>query len=307
MGRRCFQLVCACALLTVSTAAAYGQSAGETAKARQVARSIKESGQLANYRLGVKYQDGVAWLLGTVTSEEQLQTAIGLAEQVDGVDQVISKLTVVAQPATAQEEPAPASVQPATAEANAASLLPTDLDDEQSAAQASQASVENAVIRTPVRRGPVRRAPQRQARPLPMPSHQAAAIRAAGTQRRAMPAGYNCECDTRYMGGMSQGGMPQGGMSQGGMGPQPTGHVPGGGGGAGVSYDNAHMPGYAWPSYAAYPNYSAVTYPKQYSPSAWPYIGPFYPYPQVPLGWRKVCLEWDDGWWQLDFSHCKTQ
>jgi len=41
---------------------------------------------------------------------------------------------------------------------------------------------------------------------------------------------------------------------------------------------------------------------KQYSPTAWPYIGPFYPYPQVPLGWRKVCLEWDDGWWFLDFS-----
>ena len=27
----------------------------------------------------------------------------------------------------------------------------------------------------------------------------------------------------------------------------------------------------------------------------------FYPYPQVPLGWRKVTLEWDDGWWHLDF------
>ena len=32
------------------------------------------------------------------------------------------------------------------------------------------------------------------------------------------------------------------------------------------------------------------------------YIGPFYPYPQVPLGWRKVTLEWDDGWWFLDFK-----
>jgi hypothetical protein len=82
----------------------------------------------------------------------------------------------------------------------------------------------------------------------------------------------------------------------------PSGYVPGGGGGRGASYDNAQMPGYAWPSYAAYPNYAAVTYPQQYSPTAWPYIGPFYPYPQVPLGWRKVALEWDDGWWFLDFS-----
>ncbi len=67
-------------------------------------------------------------------------------------------------------------------------------------------------------------------------------------------------------------------------------------------YDHPYMPGYAWPSYAAYPNYAAVTYPKQYSPTAWPYIGPFYPYPQVPLGWRKVTLKWDDGWWQLNFK-----
>ena len=67
------------------------------------------------------------------------------------------------------------------------------------------------------------------------------------------------------------------------------------------------MPGYAWPSYAAYPNYAALTYPKQYSPTAWPYIGPFYPYPQVPLGWRKVTLEWDDGWWFLDFKDSATK
>ncbi len=67
-------------------------------------------------------------------------------------------------------------------------------------------------------------------------------------------------------------------------------------------FDHPQMPGYAWPSYAAYPNYAAVTYPRQYSPTAWPYIGPFYPYPQVPLGWRKVTLEWDDGWWMLDFK-----
>lgn len=67
-------------------------------------------------------------------------------------------------------------------------------------------------------------------------------------------------------------------------------------------YDQPNLPNYAWPSYAAYPNYAAVTYPKQYSPSAWPYIGPFYPYPQVPLGWRRVSLEWDDGLWYLDFS-----
>lgn len=75
-----------------------------------------------------------------------------------------------------------------------------------------------------------------------------------------------------------------------------------GGAVAPASYDEPYMPNYSWPSYAAYPNYAAVTYPKQYSASAWPFIGPFYPYPQVPMGWRKVSLEWDDGWWFLDFN-----
>lgn len=78
--------------------------------------------------------------------------------------------------------------------------------------------------------------------------------------------------------------------------PMPTSY-----GSVGAPAEAPNLPGYAWPGYAAHPNYGAVSYPKQYSPSAWPYIGPFYPYPQVPLGWRKVTLEWDDGWWMLDF------
>jgi hypothetical protein len=92
---------------------------------------------------------------------------------------------------------------------------------------------------------------------------------------------------------------PGGGQPQQMM-PVPT-HVPVNGAFPAV-YDQPSMPPYAWPSYAAHPNYAALTYPKQYSPTAWPYIGPFYPYPQVPLGWRKVTLEWDDGWWFLDFT-----
>lgn len=93
----------------------------------------------------------------------------------------------------------------------------------------------------------------------------------------------------------------QTGMYGGAMGaPVPMG--PYAGGAAAPRYEQPYMPNYAWPGYAAYPNYAAVTYPQQYSPSAWPYIGPFYPYPQVPLGWRKVSLEWDDGWWMLDFT-----
>jgi hypothetical protein len=79
------------------------------------------------------------------------------------------------------------------------------------------------------------------------------------------------------------------------------GYAPAAGGATHVVYNQPNFPNYSWPTYAQYPNYAAVNYPSQYSASAWPYIGPFYPYPQVPLGWRKAQLEWDDGYWNLNF------
>jgi hypothetical protein len=57
------------------------------------------------------------------------------------------------------------------------------------------------------------------------------------------------------------------------------------------------LPPYAWPTYAPYNNYSRVAYPQAYPYNAFPYIGPYYPFPKVPLGWRKVQLEWEDGHW----------
>ncbi len=87
-------------------------------------------------------------------------------------------------------------------------------------------------------------------------------------------------------------GPMMGGPSYGHGGPGPVNPV----------YNQPYLPNHAWPTYAAYPNSAAVSYPKQYSASAFPYIGPFYPYPQVPMGWRSSTLEWDDGQWQLKFS-----
>ena len=58
------------------------------------------------------------------------------------------------------------------------------------------------------------------------------------------------------------------------------------------------MPPYSWPTYAPYNNYSRVAYPELYPYQSWPFIGPCYPFPKVPLGWRSVKLEWQDGhWW----------
>jgi hypothetical protein len=59
-----------------------------------------------------------------------------------------------------------------------------------------------------------------------------------------------------------------------------------------------YMPPYAWPTYAPYNNYSRVAYPLAYPAQSFPFIGPCYPFPRVPLGWRSVKLEWQDGhWW----------
>lgn len=59
------------------------------------------------------------------------------------------------------------------------------------------------------------------------------------------------------------------------------------------------LPAYAWPTYAPYNNYSRVGYPQAYPYNAFPFIGPYYPFPKVPLGWRKVVLEWEDGHWYI--------
>jgi hypothetical protein len=64
------------------------------------------------------------------------------------------------------------------------------------------------------------------------------------------------------------------------------------------------MPPYAWPTYAPYDNYSRVAYPEAYPYQSWPFIGPPYPFPKVPLGWRKVQLQWQDGHWWFSKVGC---
>ncbi|MGL4419702.1 MAG: BON domain-containing protein [Gemmataceae bacterium] len=59
------------------------------------------------------------------------------------------------------------------------------------------------------------------------------------------------------------------------------------------------LPPHAWPTYAPYNNVSRVAYPTAYPHNAFPFIGPFYPFPKVPLGWRSVQLQWEDGHWWL--------
>ncbi len=122
-------------------------------------------------------------------------------------------------------------------------------------------------------------------------------------QQVAMHGGRRAPMAGAYDGGMNTGApIVSDGSSMGG--PMPEG--PAGMAGA-TQATNPGMPNYAWPSYAPYPNASAVGYPTAYPWQAWPNIGPVHPYPEVPLDWRAVTLRWDDGIWWLDFKKNYTR
>jgi len=289
-----FLVLLGATLLPVRGATA--QTTDDRATARQISSHLKESGQLRNYRIGVTCQDGIALLSGTVASAEQRDTAIRLAEQVSGVSRVASRLQYPSDGASSSAtEPRSLAnafdgAQPASTQDESSGVVQAYGDNQ--AAYGAQAQRSPMLSRTAMPRSSARQMP-RNNMPLPAP------------RPGMMPAIQQASAQGVYPAGGGYGPPGYGGQmgGAGGMGMEaaPVGFVPNAHG-RGPSYENANMPGYAWPSYASYPNYGALSYPRQYSPTAWPYIGPFYPYPQVPLAWRKVSLEWDDGWWFLDFS-----
>lgn len=289
---------------------ASAQSAADKAMAQRIGSVLKESGQLRDYRVGVKFQDGVAWLNGTVTDSQQANTATALAREIPGVSHVVCQLQYPSDSGdvrsafsgfeSGRSNQGGPGVMPAYANTGAQRITPANMNMSRPAApmrQPAPLSAQNANRMSPM---PRNNSASRSNMPRPM-----ARMANAGPPIRQMSANqgvYQAGGAACPPGGAGMGGGMMGGAGMdGGMGPVPAGFVAHGSA-RGPSYDNAQMPGYAWPSYASYPNYAALTYPQQYSPTAWPYIGPFYPYPQVPLAWRKVSLEWDDGWWFLDFS-----
>jgi len=279
--------------------------AGNQEVAERIAANLRESGQLQGYKIGVKYQEGTAWVRGQVSSHEQMNTTLRLVYQTPGVTRVVNNLTITgeAAPATAAvnqpampQAPAPQAVsyaQPVSAAAGPALQQATGaMAPEQFSRPAMTGTQMHAV------------APQPQATPasfaatqesLNLASLPAQTQPAAGTAQ-PLPIAYTQVAEPVEP--MPGAPLPVGQPGA----PIPQYVTPPGAAMAPPRYDQPAVPNYAWPSYAAYPNYAALTYPKQYSPTAWPYIGPFYPYPQVPLGWRKVVLQWHDGWWHLDFD-----
>lgn len=241
----------------------------------QIAEFIKsrlqveqQRGNLRGFNVDMRVDQGTVWFKGHVSDAEQEQLILSTAQKAGylGVVQVVDDIEI--QPATM-----PAMEMPVQPTPIAATTVEPSQEDYYRAASYQEPSnyVPPQQTQLPAATNNV------YSNGAPLPFAQAAP--------RQVPA-------AQASGPI---GAPMGQMS----GPMP-GPAPVGMGGDAMS-SNPNLPGYAWPGYAASPNYAALTYPRQYSPSAWPYIGPFYPYPQVPLGWRKVSLEWDDGWWFLDF------
>jgi hypothetical protein len=237
--------------------------AGNQEVADNIAHTLKQSGHLSDYRIAVKFQDGTATIKGRIANQEQMNTVLKLVYKSPGVERVVNNLTI------------------GESEVNATAGAKKSVSSAQRVASTfTQAPVRRVSVMEPSTL-PEQRPANYAARPI------------SGQMPLAMRTMNNQE-------GEVQGAPVQGGPIQGG--PRPMYSAAAQAGAAPARYDQPCMPNYSWPSYAAYPNYAAVTYPRQYSPTAWPYIGPFYPYPQVPLGWRKVSLEWKDGWWFLDFK-----
>jgi len=304
--------------------------AGNQEVAEQVAKSLRTSGQLHDYKVGVKFQDGTVWLKGQVISEDQAKAAVALASQVPGVTKVKNELSVVpvqaapaAEPAVSAREPASRVAMPAGRLQGASGVFAPEQTSRMNSANVGGGYAGGGLDGASMRRlqeaqvaaaQPVATSfAQMPARPVAAMEHQSADASSAPVLRpaRSMPVAYAQPTEaprpiatvpTVAAGAMAAPAAMAGTMVPANGAPIPA-YAAQGAGVAAARYDQPNMPCYAWPSYASYPNYAAVTYPRQYSATAWPYIGPFYPYPQVPLGWRKVTLEWDDGWWQLDFKN----
>ena len=261
----------------------------------------QKTGKLKGFGVDVKSNDGVVWLKGRAASLTQRNRILQTAEAIPGVKRVRNSIRIPEQDVAAKLPllPSPPALTPA----------PAPVPKAVAPAPVAQAPQPQAIVQAqPVssRLSPVA------VQPVPAPVRQSHVTPAAtvaapiAVQVPAQPAPYRTPShmahqplQARPAGAIV--GAPSGAPYMGspvGL-PSPIGAYSGGGA---PRYDAPNLPNYAWPGYAASNNYAALTYPQQYSPSAWPYIGPFYPYPQVPLGWRKVSLEWDDGWWQLDFT-----
>ena len=305
------------AVLVYAPAPAFANTNQEAAE--KIANVIGE--RFPDAEIDVLFRGGQVWLKGEAVSQDQRKQIVDRVSKVPGVNvtEVKDEIQVIAPKApvraansavAAAPVPLPSTVAPRTA----APAAPAPTVAKQAQSQVLQTQQTQAIQPPPAMVGS-------ELAPYPQ-QHYAPAYGLKPGQPSAVPAPYapaSYAVPVQAMQAQMQAqAMPQQPIPQQaqqqyarqhqpayyGQPPQaayhpeaygPQGPLPG-------QYNQPNLPDYAWPTYANYPNYAQVSYPRSYSPKAWPYIGPFYPYPQVPLGWRKVTLEHHNGWWWLDFD-----
>ena len=291
------------------------QATGESPQqVQQITQSIAQAIQGSGVRghdIDLRYKGGVATLLGKAQSPQDVARLTQVISRVPGVRQVNNQLRAPGMDPASQAGGSNQRVAEQIAQALAANRL-NGLDIE------VRYNAGKATLSGPIPHPQVAMIAHQLAASVPgvlqvdnrlqvvgMPG-QPGGFPGTGHQgQNVMPVSHQAPGGMHpammaagAMGGMAAGAM---GMAPGGMGPGAGPYAHGTGNPSHMAYDLPNLPNHSWPTYAAYPNYAQVSYPKEYSASAWPYIGPFYPYPQVPMGWRQVQLEWDDGAWNLNF------
>ncbi len=88
------RLFVASAITAIALLAPGGATASNKETAQQIANTLKQSGRLHNFDLGVKFKDGTASLIGRVASEEQRTLASQMVESLPGVSAVVNELEV---------------------------------------------------------------------------------------------------------------------------------------------------------------------------------------------------------------------
>ncbi|MCL2624899.1 MAG: BON domain-containing protein [Planctomycetaceae bacterium] len=323
--------------LVPATSLAQGQKAQAQSQSlslnQQIAQAIadKLSDKYPDYTINVRYSNGIATLGGELYSKSQADEAASYVQSLPGVSKVINQLKVVQQQseirAVTVSRPGNNNIAPAVSEPSAPTGLPqpavaqqpspvnaiTQVSGQQiqgvtdfSQQIPSAPSVSVLTAPAPSVVAPTAPVPMLTSAPTaptlaqtPAPTVQASYVESPqdnGLSNYDYPF-HNNSVSISTSQEMNYGPQPPMAAIHGNM-PLPMGQqTPTAG-----RYDQPNVPNYAWPTYAAPNNYSEVAYPRLYCPQAAPYIGPFYPYPQVPLEWRKVTLEWHDGYWWLDFD-----
>lgn len=280
--------------------------------AERIAAAIQQSG-IRGKDFDVKFQNGVAILEGAVSSPQHVAQLTQIVSRVNGVQQVDNRLRAPGmRPASAARTPNQAVAEQIAGALAQAGMSSNDIEVRFNNGTATLRGLVGSPAQAGAAEEIVSQVPGVEAISNQLQVANAARGGAPIQQVNYQPGPMGPGGPMGPVGPMGPGGMQPGmggpgmmgpggpgGMGPGGMmGPAP---MHGGRGPSHMTYDQPQLPPYAWPAYSNYPNYASLSYPTEYSASAFPYIGPFYPYPQVPLGWRQVQLEWDDGAWNLNF------